>query len=555
MNDLHRNRALLWSLLVLFALALLGVLGVRTLVPADEGRYAEMAREMFASGDWITTRLNGIKYFEKPPLQTWMNALTFTLFGLGEWQARLWTGLCGLLGVALVGFAGARVYGARSGFYAALVLGSLAYWVAGSQANSLDMGLAGMMTISLCALLVAQRDGAGAAERRNWMLVCWAGMALAVLSKGLVGVVLPGGVLVLYTLIARDWGIWKRLHLLKGLLLFLLIAAPWFVLVGRANPEQPHFFFIHEHVERFLLKEHKREGAWWYFLPYLAVGSLPWLGVLAQSLAQGARREPDAARFRPGLLLLAWVVFIVLFFSASSSKLPGYIVPVFPGLALLVGHYLDVGPRRCRMLAAGLAALLGVGFLALVPFMERFARRPGEDAIYAAYQPWVLAAGLVLLIGGLLALLYARQLVRDLSVLVLAVSGFAATQLLMAGFEPVGRARAGLDMLPAMQAAGALDPATAVYSVGMYEQSLVFYLGRTVTLVAFEDEFAFGLRQQPELWIPTIPAFVQRWRADAAAGRRSVAIIRPEFVPALERDGVPLRVVASDTRRAIIANP
>ncbi|WP_296948990.1 glycosyltransferase family 39 protein [uncultured Massilia sp.] len=556
MNDLHRNEPLRWSLLFVFAVVLLGVLGVRTLVPADEGRYAEMAREMFASGDWITTRLNGIKYFEKPPLQTWMNALTFTLFGVGDWQARLWTGLCGLLGVALTGYAGARVFNARVGFYAALVLGSSVYWVAGSQANSLDMGLAGMMTISLCALLLAQRDGATPAQNRHWMLACWVAMALAVLSKGLVGLVLPGGVLVVYTLVARDWGVWRRLHLAKGLLLFLLVAAPWFVLVGLKNPEQPHFFFIHEHLDRFLLKEHNREGAWWFFLPLLAVGSLPWLGILAQSLVHGARRAPDdaGATFRPRLLLLVWVVFIMLFFSKSSSKLPGYIIPVFPALALLAAHYLDVGPRRCRMLAAGSIALLGVVFLALVPFMERLARRPGEDALYAAWQPWVLATGLVLLVGGLLALLYARQMVRDLSVLVLAVSGFAATQLAMAGFEPLGRARAGADMLPALRAAGAMDPAVPVYSVGLYEQSLTFYLGRTVTLVAFEDEFAFGLRQQPALWIPDMQAWTARWRRDAAAGRRGVAIVRPEYVAALQRAGVPLRVVAADTRRAVIAN-
>jgi 4-amino-4-deoxy-L-arabinose transferase-like glycosyltransferase len=555
MSDLHRNRTVRWSLLLLFAAVLLGMLGVRTLVPADEGRYAEMAREMFASGDWITTRLNGIKYFEKPPLQTWMNALTFTLFGVGEWQARLWTGLCGLLGVVLTGYAGTRVFNARVGFYAALVLGSCVYWVVGSQANSLDMGLAGMMTVALCALLLAQRDGASAAERRAWMLACWAGMALATLSKGLVGVVLPGGVLVLYTLLARDWTLWRRLHLAKGLLLFLAIAAPWFVLVGVKNPEQPHFFFIHEHLERFLLKEHNREGAWWYFLPLLAAGALPWLGILAQSLVQAARRLPQdgAGTFRPRLLLLVWIVFILVFFSRSSSKLPGYIVPVFPAVALLAAHYLDTGARRGRLLAAGSTALLGAGFLAIAPFMARLARRPGEAAIYAAYQPWVLAAGLMLLAGGLFALLAARRTGRDLSVLVLAVAGFGATQTMMAGFEPVGRARAGVDMLPALRAAGAFDAAVPVYAVGMYEQSLTFYLGRTVTLVAFEDEFAFGQQQEPQLWIPDMQAWERRWRADAAAGRRGVAIVRPEFIAPLRRDGVPLRIVAADARRAVIA--
>jgi 4-amino-4-deoxy-L-arabinose transferase-like glycosyltransferase len=235
MNDLHRNKTLNWTLLIVFAAALLYVLGARTLVPPDEGRYAEMAREMFASGDWITTRLNGIKYFEKPPLQTWMNALSFELFGLGDWQARLWTGLCGLLGVVLTGVAGRRVFGERIGFYAALVLGSSFYWVACSQINSLDMSLSGMMTVALCGLLIAQRDTATPSERRNWMLVCWAGMALSMLAKGLIGVVLPGAVLVLYTLISRDWKLWTRLHLGKGLLLIVLIAAPWFVLVGLKN--------------------------------------------------------------------------------------------------------------------------------------------------------------------------------------------------------------------------------------------------------------------------------------------------------------------------------
>lgn len=555
MNDLHRNKTFLWTLLIVFALTLLYVLGARTLVPPDEGRYAEMGREMFASGDWITTRLNGIKYFEKPPLQTWMNALTFSLFGVGEWQARLWTGLCGLFGVVLVGVAGARVFGARVGFYAALVLGSSFYWVACSQIDSLDMSLSAMMALALCALLVAQRDDAGVAERRNWMLACWAGMALAVLAKGLIGVVLPGGVLVVYTLVARDWGIWKRLHIVKGVLLFLLIAAPWFVLVGLKNPEQPHFFFIHEHFERFLLKEHHREAAWWIFFALLAGGSAPWIGVLAQSLWTGARRGSDeTGTFRPRLLTLVWIVFITLFFTKSNSKLPGYILPVFPAVALLIGHYLDVGTRRSRIVTAALAALFGVALLITVPFMEKIAKHPGEAAMYAAYQPWVLAAGIVLLIGGCLALLYARQMLRDLFVVALAVAGFGATELMLVGFEPIARARAGTAMLPALKAAGAMDPRVKVFSIDHYEQSITFYLGRTVTLVAYLDEFEFGQQQQPELAIPTLPPFIALWRSDATAGVRDIAITYPDMVAKLQRQGVPLRVIAADSRRVVIAN-
>jgi 4-amino-4-deoxy-L-arabinose transferase-like glycosyltransferase len=550
MTELHRNKTLLWSLALAFILVALWALDARTLVPPDEGRYAEMAREMFTSGDWITTRLNGIKYFEKPPLQTWMNALTFALFGLGDWQARLWTGLCGIGGVLLTGYTGHKVFGQRVGFYAALVLGSCFYWVACSQINSLDMSLSGMMTLTLCALLLAQRDGASARERRNWMLACWAGMALSVLAKGLIGLVLPGAILVFYTIFGRDWNIWTRLHIGKGLLLFFAIAAPWFVLVGLANPEQPHFFFVHEHFDRFLLKEHHREAAWWIFFALLAAGSVPWVGVLVQSLVLGVRREGGV--FQPRMMLLVWTAFIVLFFTKSSSKLPGYILPVFPAVALLVANYLEAGTRRGRMLTSGLTALLGVVLLVTVLYMPAMAKHAGEDLLFKQYQPWVLAAGFVALAGGALALLYARQMQRDLMVLVLAIAGFGATELMLAGFEPIAKARAGAYLLPAMKKEA--TPATKVYSVGIYEQSLTFYLQRPVTLVDYTDEFAFGLQQEPQRSIPTFDAFARQWQREAAQGVRAIAIIREDIVKQMRQLGLPVRVVAQDARRTVIAN-
>jgi 4-amino-4-deoxy-L-arabinose transferase-like glycosyltransferase len=550
MNDLERSRPLAWSLLAAFVLITLYQLGARTLLPPDEGRYATMAREMFASGDWITTRLNGIKYFEKPPLQTWMSALSFSLFGVGEWQARLWTGLNCIFGVLLTGYTGRRLFGAQAGLYAALVLASCAYWIAAGQMASLDMGLAGMMTLTLCALLLAQRDDASARERRNWMLACWAGMALAVLSKGLVGIVLPGAVLVIYTVVTRDWALWTRLQHGRGLLLFVAIGAPWFVLVALKNPEQPYFFFVHEHFERYLLPGHRREGAWWTFIALLAGGSIPWLGVLVQSLHAATQRAPG--RFKPRLLLLIWVVFIVAFFSASSSKLPGYIAPVFPALALLVATWFETGTRRGRIAAGLLTAGFGVALLCVAPFVPGFARLPGEQALYEAWQPWVLAAGFVAAAGGALAMLYARQMQRDLTVLVLAISGFASAHLMLAGFDAVGNARAGADLLPAIRAE--LKANTRIYAVGLYDQSLTFYLGRPVTLVDVWDEFTFGLQQQPELSVPSVAAFHARWRADAAGGVRNLAIVRADIAVAMRRLGLPVRVVAADARRTVIAN-
>jgi 4-amino-4-deoxy-L-arabinose transferase-like glycosyltransferase len=551
MKDAHSNRALLPGLLIGFVLVSLFVLGVRTLVPPDEGRYAEMAREMFVSGDWITTRLNGIKYFEKPPLQTWMNALTFTVFGVGEWQARLWTGLCGIFGVLMAGYAGTRIYSARVGLYAALVLASSFYWIACSQINSLDMGLSGMMTLVLCALLIAQRDAATPRERRNWMLACWAGMALAVLSKGLIGLILPGGVLVFYTLITRDWRLWTRLYLARGLVVFFVIAAPWFVLVGLKNPEQPHFFFIHEHFDRFLLKEHHREAGWWMFLALLAAGCMPWLGVLLQGLVHGARRD-GAERFRPGLMALVWLVFILAFFTNSASKLPGYLLPVFPAAALLIGHYLDVASRRSHLINAGMLLALGALLLALVPFMTRLGKETNEQALYRLYQPWVIAAGCVALAGGMLALRHVRRNQRDLAIIAMAVAGFGTTHLMIAGYEPIGRARAGAQLVPAIQAE--ITPATTIYALGMYEQSMTFYLGRPVVLVGYLDEFEFGLHQEPHLAKPDMLDFLPTWVAHSKAGIKDIAITSAFGVRQMQGSGFPVRIIASDGRRTVIAN-
>jgi 4-amino-4-deoxy-L-arabinose transferase-like glycosyltransferase len=562
MRELHKSPPFLWTLLIVFTLIWFYLLGVRTLVPTDEGRYAEMAREMITSHDWITTRLNAIKYFEKPPLQTWMNAITFELFGLGEWQARLWTGLCGFGSVLLTAYTGRRVFNAQVGLYAGLVLASSLLWGGLGHVNTLDMGLAGMMTISLCGLLIAQRNQATPDQQRNWMLVCWAGMALAVLSKGLIGIVLPGAVLVLYTLAAGDWRIWKRLHLGKGLLLFFVITTPWFVVVSIRNPEFLHFFFIHEHFQRFLSKIHHRTGAWYYFVPILVAGIIPWLGVLLQSLWEGLRDRHESSLsgsldgatgrgFQPKKMLLIWALFIFFFFSISSSKLPSYILPIFPALALLIGAYLGRAGARSLTLAAvvfGLPAAIGLAFVHRIPDTARDAF---SAALLVKHLPWIYAALALIVVGAIGAVALARRN-KDGAVILLAVVGFLAGQIVIVGHNPQGRYSAGVDHLPAIRAE--LTPDTQMYLVGRYEQALPFYLQRTMTLVAHTDEMEFGLQQEPQLWIPTIEAFAERWKADDATGKKEMAIVSPELYPQLQQLNLKMRVIGSDPRRVIVSN-
>ncbi|MBU9552401.1 glycosyltransferase family 39 protein [Burkholderia multivorans] len=556
MNDtpsrLPLNRIVLVLLLVAFAVIWFTPLGMRHLIPSDEGRYAEMAREMFVTGDWITPRYNGYKYFEKPPLQTWLNALTFAWFGIGEWQARLYTALASFAGVLLVGFTGARLFNPLSGFLAAVVLACSPYWNLMGHFNALDMGLAFWMALSLCALLLAQRPGLRPAAVRGWMWVCWAAMAFAVLSKGLVGVILPGAVLVLYTLIARDWALWKRLYLVSGLVIFFAIATPWFVLVQQRNPEFFNFFFIVQQFRRYLTPEQNRPGPFYYFVPVLLVGFLPWLSVAWQSARHALRMPRQPNGFSPMLVLLIWSAFIFLFFSASHSKLISYVLPVAPALALIIGAYLPLlGADRFRRHLLGylvffVAAAFGIIFLAY----QGDARTP--NALYRAFQIWLYVG---LAIAAVLTLV-AAWLNRRVGVTA-ALAAFGAAWLMFGtiggtGHDEFGRYSSGALLAPAVRAELAkLPPDTPFYSIEMLDHTFPFYVGHTTIMVHRQDELAFGISVEPNKWVPTVDEWIARWKQDTHA----LAIMPPGEYDALVKQQVPMRVIARDNRRVIVEKP
>ncbi len=290
-----RNHALI---ILLLAVVWFSNIQYRDLFHPDEGRYAEIPREMVASGDWLTPRLDDFKYFEKPALQYWATATAYSAFGLHNWTARLWSYLTGFGTVLLVWLAGRRLFDRRTGLYAAVALASTIYFASFGRFNTLDTGLTFFLTASMVGILLAQQAAAEGGKSRSWMLMAWGSAALAVLSKGLIGLVLPAGAVVLYTLLQRDWKLWRRLHFGSGLTVFLLLGAPWFILVSLKNPDFFHFFFIHEHFERFLTKVHHRYEPWWFFLPILIVGSLPWMPQQLAVLTEGWRRQEPRGRFR-----------------------------------------------------------------------------------------------------------------------------------------------------------------------------------------------------------------------------------------------------------------
>ncbi|HEX5094115.1 MAG TPA: phospholipid carrier-dependent glycosyltransferase [Burkholderiales bacterium] len=534
------TRGLLLALAVALALAWFGTLGHRKLIKADEGRYAEIPREMVATGDWLTPRLNGYKYFEKPPLQYWATAAAFEVFGIHEWAVRLWSALTGFGALCLVFYAGRRLFGEPAATFGAAVLASNALFAAMSQVASLDMGVSAFLSLAVLGFALAQRDEATPAERRGWMLAAWAGMALAVLSKGLIGVVLPGGALVLYLAWARDLAPLRRVQWLPGLALFLAIAAPWFVRVSAANPEFARFFFIHEHFERFLTTEHEHVGPLWYFVPVIVVGMLPWLLSPAAALWQAAKRLPEA-RFQPARFLLVWCAVVFVFFSLSGSKLQSYVLPLFPALALLTGRQLAQASRGLLLAQALLAALLGLA-AALVSGLA--------PAVPAPYRPWLIAAFAVLAALALAAAWLARRERRTASVLALASGGLACTLLVVLGHDTLASRYSAYDAV--QRARPALPPGAPFYAVNHYDHTLPFYLGRTVTLVERTDELRTSIGWEPQKFLPDLDAFAAAWRRDAAA----CAAFDPDaFASIRDRYGLEARVIVPGPRYLIACKP
>ena len=543
-----RGGALL-ALLLVFALAWFGTLEQRRLINPDEGRYSEIPREMVATGDWLTPRLNGIKYFEKPALQYWATAAAFTAFGEHHWTARLWPALTGFAGVIVTAFATAKLFGPQAGLIAGAVLAGSVLWNIIGHVNTLDMGVSFFLAAAVFALCLAQRDDVNPRESRRWQDGAWVLLALAVLSKGLIGLVLPAATVVAYAIWQRDWGFMLRIRPVRGLAVLLAVTAPWFIAVSLANPEFAHFFFIHEHFERFLTKAHGRYQPMWYFIPILLLGMLPWLGSLLQGLAAGFRREAGR-RFQPQRFLLVWAVLVFVFFSVSSSKLASYILPIFPALAALIGVHLAgyAAARRIEWHALP-AIVIGAACLFLVPYVTRFASERVPVALYVAYQPWLYAGAAALLLGGLAAFWLGRQGRRAAAVCTLAAGGFAFGQGFLLGHDNLGSVNSAHDVAAAIRPL--VPPDAPFFSVDTYDQSLQFYLKRTTTMVAYRDELGFGISQEPQKFIADLATFERAWNAAPVAW----ALMSPATWREMSQKGLPMTEVVRDTRRVIVRKP
>lgn len=535
--------AAFWGIFVLFWFA---TLGQRALIHPDEGRYAELSLGMLLSGDWVTPRLNGLLYFEKPALQYWMGALSFLAFGINEFAARFWPALTGLLSVVAVGLTARRLWG--NGHLASLVMAGSAWVIANSHFLNLDTGVTFFLTLVLCSFLWAQQDGASTNERRFAMWVAWAAMAGATLSKGLIGLLIPACTLMIYSLVSWQWMAWRRMQWLPGTVIFLLLTGPWFWLVSVRNPEFAYFFFIHEHFQRFLTTVHGREAPFWYFVPVLLVGFLPWTSLLPRLIREAWPRRQESV-FQTERFLLIWALFVFLFFSKSNSKLPSYILPMFPALALLLGQTLARAKPTELKKHLWLPVIAWGLIVCVYPFVNRFVSDGSPLPVMQHLAIYLAVGGLGFLFCAALAWRFLSKEQTAPAIMLLAAGSLWGVSIGSLGHDAIGQLKSSKAVVE--QVRSYLQPDMEIFSVRMYEQTFPFYLKRPVIQVEYQDEFAFGQQAEPGKAIPTVSEFIARWQSAPHA----MAMLEEPTFRDLQQQGVAMRPVYQDVRRMVVIKP
>jgi 4-amino-4-deoxy-L-arabinose transferase-like glycosyltransferase len=456
--------------------------GAMPLTDPDEGRYALIARQMAASGDWLVPRLFGLPYLEKPPLLYWLTAAIFRVFGAFEFTARLGPALAGAFGVAATGWF-ARTFSPRAGILAAAVLALCGLYAVIARTLVTDMVFSVTLTVALFAFF---KHREATVPRLWWALAFWISLALATLGKGPVAIVIGGLVIVIDGLLGRSLKSLFDRRLIASSPICLGLAIPWFALIQARYPTFLSFYIWKEHFERAAGAEHAEPFYW--FVPWLLGGLMPWtpLALVAApfwwSLSRRPSLEGRAVRF-----LIVWAATVFTLFSAASGKLATYIVPLFPPIAVLLAIFLDhalhgeIPRERLDRAWAGTGLLFMAAAVAL-PASVRAFPAVGLDTR--------LLIALPLLVGGT-AIFCARGSTQSTRPIQAVVAASALLYVVLGCMAPgLSSSFTAKPLIDRVAAELGPDDACAVW--GKYLPSSAFYLPRAPWLVGTRPELRYG---------------------------------------------------------------
>jgi 4-amino-4-deoxy-L-arabinose transferase-like glycosyltransferase len=327
------SRSVIVGLFGLFVLVFFFGLGKAQLFEPDEGRNAEIARETLVTGDWVTPHNDFLPALDKPMPYYWLVAASYKAFGISEWSARLPSALAALGCLFLIYRFSLQLWGVRAALWSALIWATSIEVFVLARVVILDMALTLCISLALYAFYLALHSADDAARRRNYCLM-YAGIALGVLIKGPIAAIIPAMTIGMFLLLTKRLRFVGQMHWLSGLLIFLTMVIPWYLWAEARNPGYLKYFLWEEHVVRFLTPHFGRREPWYYFFLILPAGFFPWSLVLPAVIKDLRADWRDERK----LFLILWAILPFVFFSLSSGKLPHYILPIFPPLALLTGE-------------------------------------------------------------------------------------------------------------------------------------------------------------------------------------------------------------------------
>lgn len=513
------------------ALLYFAFLGSRPLFVPDEGRYAEIAREMVESRNYVTPYLNGIKYFEKPILFYWLEAGMIKLGGLNLWSIRSINALLALFATIGTYITFRLLFNRRTALLGSFILSTSLLYVTMAHMISLDLPVTCFITLSLyCYLLTTKMENWHARRSLLWLSASFAG--LAVLTKGLIGIVFPILIISSWLLLRRDWRGLKEFFLPSSMLIFFMIVAPWHILVGLYNPEFYYYYFIEQHFLRYATTEVGHYQPFWYFIPVAMFGFFPWIVFLPQAL-KVKLSEPYK------LFFILWAGIIFIFFSFSNSKLIPYILPIMPPLAGLVALYLTQLPEKIKTFNfAFFIFWLSAILLASAAIYLSWNISPANYYFYAIAS--------ILICGASLSLLFLKKHI-DYALAAMCATIIFSMILFFAGFSDLDT-RSILPLASKLNHELTSDDEVIAYN--QYYQDLPFYLKRKVSILNWKNEFAFGMKHQDtHEWMIDDALFWQRYHSTR---RIFVVMSESEHKEFLKRYPYEKSCILAETRNTIV---
>lgn len=466
-------------------------LGEYSLKEPDEGRYAEIPREMLESGDFVVPKLNYVRYFEKPPLFYWTVAGFYKLFGINEWSFRLPCALSAFFCAMVLYIFTRRWYGEITAFYSTAILISSFGFFSMARIVTLDMFFTLWLTCSIIFFYEFYK------EKRPYLIyLFYVFLALATLTKGIVVPILVGLTVFIFLITEKKLSFLREMKIIKGIFIYLAITVPWFLIISLKEREFFYFFFIDQHFLRFLTPKHKRTGSIFYFIPVLFGGLFPWSFFIPRAVK-------SLWMIKELRLFFIWSAIVFLFFTVSSSKLPPYILPIFPAISIMIGFLFSKNEKHPQRKKWEIFVYL-IFFIIFIAFSFnlnadmfcRWASLISKTAplIMIKLKVFFISVAILSAVVSFFMLIYFKSMdYKKIFILLTFFSLFFVVILLSQRdiIDRINTAKGIANIINEKKSKGDL-----IINYGSFDQTLLFYTRQRLIIASYKGELDFGSRYE-----------------------------------------------------------